>query len=221
MDVVVLSASPRPDGNSRALADALVDGAQGAGHSAQVFDLNERTNGFLRDCRTCRGADGECSIRDGYRELLLDHVLHANALVYATPLYWYGIAASLKNWFDRTVCYLSGSYPDAQRVMEQLRGTRVALLISSEERYPGATLGVVAQVQEMARYMHQPFVGVVQGVGNKRGEVARDPADPLAAARRLGRELETLHHTDYRIDTERPGRVWGDPAEPIGPYRDA
>lgn len=221
MDVVVLSASPRPDGNSRALADALADGARGAGHRAEVLDLNQHASGFLRDCRACRGADGECTIADGYRELLFEHVLPADAIVYATPLYWYGMAASLKNWIDRTVCYLSASHPRSAEVMERMIGKRTALLISSEERYPGATHAVVAQIQEMARYLHQPFVGVVNGVGNRRGEVARDPADPLAAAARLGAELATLHHTDYRIDTPRPGAVWGDPAAPLRAYGDS
>ncbi len=222
MKVTVLSASPRPDGNSRALADALVRGAEGAGHDARLFDLNAHTGGgFLRDCRSCRGADGECSIADGFRDLLFDHVLPADALVYATPLYWYGMAASLKNWFDRTVCYLSASHPRSGEAIEAMTGKRVALLIASEERYPGATLGTVAQVQEMTRYLDQQFVGVVNGIGNRRGEIARDPSDPLAAATRLGAELGTLRHTDYRLRSERPGAVWGDdPNAHVGTYAD-
>lgn len=220
MEIAVLAASPRPDGNSRALADALADGAREAGHDARVFDLNEHASGFLRDCRACRRADGECSIDDGYRALLFDHVLPAGALVYATPIYWYGMAASLKSWFDRMVCYTSASHPASAEVVAGLAGKRIALLLSFEERYPGVTLPVVAQVQEMARYMSQPFAGVVHGVGNRRGEVARDPSDPLAAARRLGAELETLHHTDYRLETPRPGAVWGDAGAPLGAYGD-
>jgi len=222
MKVTILAASPRPDGNSRALAEALADGARGAGHEAQVFDLNAHAGGgFLRDCRSCRGGDGECSIADGYRALLFDRVLPADALVYATPLYWYGMAASLKNWFDRTVCYLSASHPRSGEVIEAMTGKRVALLIASEERYPGATLGTVAQVQEMTRYLDQRFVGLVQGVGNRRGEIARDPSDPLAAAARLGADLATLHYSDHRLRTERPGAVWGDEAGArVGTYAD-
>lgn len=221
MKAVALVASPRPDGNSRALADALAAGARGAGHNAEVFDLNQWASGFLRDCRTCRQADGECSIEDGYRRLLFEHVLAADALVYATPLYWYGMAASLKNWFDRTVCYLSASHPRSPEVIDRMSGKRVALLIASEERYPGSSLGTIAQVQEMTRYLGQEFVGVVQGIGNRRGEVALDPSEPLAAAARLGAELWNLRYTDYRIRSERPGAVWGDPGAPTGAYSDS
>jgi multimeric flavodoxin WrbA len=212
MNIVVLAASPRPDGNSRALARALMDGAEGAGHATRLIDLNKPIAGFLRDCRSCRRPNGECSISDGYRDLLLNDVLPADALVYATPLYWYGMAAVLKNYFDRMVCYISASFPSSGELIERMTGKRVALLISSEERYPGAALGLIAQVQEMSRYLHQPMVGVIQGVGNTRGEVQSDPTDPVSAARQLGAQISSLHHSDYRVDSQRPKTVW--PATP-------
>lgn len=202
------------------MADALIAGAREAGHSGEVFDLNEWTAGFLRDCRACRRADGECSIDDRYRDLLFGQVLGADALVYATPLYWYGMAASLKNWFDRTICYLSGSYPGSERVMDGLSGKRVVLLIASEESYPGSSLGMVAQIQEMTRYLDQKLVGVVQGVGNRRGEVTLDPDDPLGRCRDLGRDLWDRRYTDFSLRSERPGAVWGDPDDPSSTYLD-
>jgi hypothetical protein len=48
----------------------------------------------------------------------------------------------------------------------------------------------------------------VRGIGNKRGDVLRDPSDPLAAAHELGRTLFDRQATDYRIDTERAGSTW-------------
>lgn len=224
MHVLVLSASPRATGNSRLMATALMEGAREAGHTAALADLNESMRGgFLRDCRSCRGADGSCSIDDGYERLLREEVARADALVYATPLYWYGIAAVLKNFFDRMVCYTSGSHPQAAAMTAGLTDKRSALLLSSEESYTGASLGILAQLQEMSRYLRHDFVGFVNGVGNKRGEVAADPADPLGAARALGGTLFERRHSDYRIDTPRPNAVWGPPTEagePVGAYED-
>jgi multimeric flavodoxin WrbA len=221
MKVLILAASPRVDGNSRALATALREGAEAAGHTVGLVDLNEvMTGGFLRDCRRCRRPDGTCSIEDGYHALLRDHVGAADALVYATPLYWYGIAAVLKNFFDRMVCFVSGSFPESEQMVEALAGKRSALLLSSEERYPGASLGVVAQLQELSRYLHHEFVGVVNGVGNKRGEVALDPSGPLDAAHELGRRLFELTYTDFRIDSERSNAVWSRRDGALGVYED-
>lgn len=221
--VLVLSASPRKDGNSRRLAAALAEGAGEAGHEAAVADLNEAmTGGFLRDCRVCRRADGTCSIEDGYERLLRDRVAAADALVYATPLYWYGMAATLKNFFDRMVCYTSASHPDSVALTAGLTGKRSALLLTAEESYSGASLAVIAQLQEMSRYLHHEFVGSVIGVGNRRGEVEADPSDPVEAAFDLGRRLFEIHHSDYRVDTKRHNAVWGAPdeAEPTGAYED-
>lgn len=208
MHCAVLCASPRKDGNSWALAEAFAEGARAGNGTAQLVDLNEATSGFLRDCRACRRPDGGCSIEDGYSEMLLEQLLPADAWVYATPLYYYGMAAVLKNFFDRLVCYMSASYPDSDAVSDAIRGKRSALLMSAEERNQAAGLAVINQVQEVSRYLHQPFVGVVVGIGNRRGEVRFDPTDPLAAARELGATIGTAHHSDYNMDTERPNAVW-------------
>jgi hypothetical protein len=85
---------------------------------------------------------------------------------------------------------------------------RSALLMSAEETFATASLGVVSQLQEISRYIHHEFLGVIYGVGNKRGEVAFDPAAPLVAARRLGTQFFERHHSDYNLEAERPNAVW-------------
>ena len=224
--VLVLCASPRRDGNSRMLGEAVLEGAERAGHSPKLIDLGDTMAGMLRDCRSCRLADGRCGIADGYAELIHEHVLPAHALVYATPLYWYGMSATLKNFFDRLVCYVSASYPGRDLVVDGLKHKRVALLLASEEQYPTAGTAVTWQTQEMSRYLHQEFVAVVNGIGNTRGEVRFDPANPLGVARELGTRIFDIHHSDDDIDAERPNAVWAAARETqydaeFSPYADA
>ncbi len=204
MNVLVVNASPRRDGNSARLASASAEGARDAGHTVAVIHLDDHLQHFLRDCRRCRDEHGQCTIDDGYERLLRDQVLPAEAIVLSTPLYWYGVSGQLKTFFDRMFCFIAASQPDSDRFVTGLSGKRLAVLISSEETYPGAALALVHQIQEYARYTHSAFVGVVRGIGNRRGDVELDPADPLGAARELGRTLAQRQSTDYRIDTERP-----------------
>ncbi|MEO3788639.1 flavodoxin family protein [Nonomuraea sp. B10E15] len=208
MKALALSASPRKDGNSRLLAETVLEGAASRGHEVELADLTDAVAAPLRDCRTCRQADGACSIGDGYETLLRRQVLPADALVLATPLYWYGVAGQLKIFIDRLFCYIKAGYPDSAEVTRRLVGKRMAVVVSSEETYPGSMVGVTAQMQELARYLHHDLVGVVRGVANSRGEVARDPADPLAQAYGLGTRLFEGHVSDHRIDTVRNGVVW-------------
>jgi multimeric flavodoxin WrbA len=206
--VLVLASSPRRDGNSARLAAAAAEGARAAGHEVRLEHLDDHMRHFLRDCRRCRDAEGRCTIDDGYEALLRDRVLDADGIVFATPIYWYGVSGQLKTFFDRLFCFIAASEPDADRFVAGLTRKRLALVVSSEETYPGAALALIHELQEYARYTHSDLVGVVRGIGNKRGDVLQDPSDPLAAAHELGRTLFDLQATDYRIDTERPGSTW-------------
>jgi hypothetical protein len=85
---------------------------------------------------------------------------------------------------------------------------RIGVLISCEESYVGATQGVIAQFQELTRYLRQDLVGVVVGNANSRGEIVHDPGDPVSCARDLGARLFDIQVTDYRLDTVRSNRVW-------------
>jgi multimeric flavodoxin WrbA len=208
MKVLAISSSPRRNGNSALLAQSILKGVTAAGHTSEFVYLDDYLQGFLRDCRLCRNAEGQCTINDRFETLLRDKVLPADAMVLATPLYWYGISGQLKTFFDRMFCYIAASCPDAEATVSRLCGKRIALALSSEESYVGAPLGVLHQIQEYARYTHSLFVGVVHGIGNRRGEVLSDPGSPLSQAYDLGKRLFDIHQTDYRIDTPRASSVW-------------
>lgn len=206
--LLILVGSPRREGNSATLGGAVERGARAAGTRVALRHLDDHITHFLRDCRTCRREDGQCSIDDGFRELFFDEFLPADGVVFCSPVYWYGLSAQTKAFFDRTFCYYAASYPDSPTVIRGMMNKRIGLVLTSEETYPGATLGIVHQIQEYSRYTHSEFAGLVRGIGNRRGEVAADPAGPIDEAERLGKELFLRKSTDYRIDTDRPGGVW-------------
>lgn len=192
------------------MAEAVKQGAETAGSSVTLRHLDDYLDSFLRDCRTCRGKDGECSINDSFRPLFFDDFLPSDGVVFCTPVYWYGVSAQTKAFFDRTFCYYAASYPESAGVIDRMSRKRIGLVLASEETYPGASLGIIHQIQEYARYTHSDLVDVVRGIGNRRGEVDRDPGAPLAAAKKLGSGLFARSTSDYRIDTERSSRVWGE-----------
>ena len=209
MRTLVISASPREDGNSHMMAQAAIDGAVAAGHNVEHVFLADYVERMLGNCRTCRRqTDRLCSLDDRYSELLLDKMLPADGIIYAMPLYFYGMPARLKTIFDRLFCYTSNSAPQQDHVIGGIMGKKVAVLISCEESYQGATNGVIAQFQELTRYLNQDLVGVAVGRANSRGEITHDPSAPLDEAKRIGSQLYDIRVTDYRLDTERSSKVW-------------
>lgn len=212
MKVLVISASPREDGNSHLLAEAACAGAESAGHEVEHVFLDQYVDRMLDNCRSCRTAAGFCSLDDRYESLLLDKMLPADGIIYAMPLYFYGMPARLKTVFDRLFCYTANSAPQQEQVVDGITDKTVGVLISCEESYVGATAGVIAQFQELTRYLDQSLAGVVVGNANSRGEIACDPADPLSRARDLGARLFDIRVTDYRLTTPRSNKVW----DPVG-----
>jgi multimeric flavodoxin WrbA len=209
MKTLVITASARDDGNSDVLARAAVDGARAAGHEVEHVYLADYVERMLDNCRTCRRLDDRlCSLDDRYGELLLEKMLPADGIVYSMPLYFYGMPGRLKTVFDRLFCYTANSAPQQEQVIDGIMNKKVAVLISCEESYQGATVGVVAQFQELTRYLNQDLVGVIVGRANSRGEIALDPSDPVSAASRLTERLYETPVTDYRLDTVRSNKVW-------------
>lgn len=208
MRALVLSSSPRRNGNSAALAETALKGLHSAGHEAELLFADDVLSGFLRDCRQCRRPDGECNIADGFREAFFEYFLPADGFIAATPIYWYGMSAQLKTFFDRMFCYVAASHPLSVSTVGRMTGKRLGLLLSSEETFPGVGAGIVHQMQEYARYTNSTFVGTVHAYGNARGDIARDPGQPLQRAEAFGQTFFTSHASDYRIDTPRSGRVW-------------
>src|SRR5262249_3840206 len=116
MKAFVLSSSPRRDGNSALLAQEVAGGLQDSGHDPALLHADDFLSAFLKDCRRCRGADGQCTIKDGFQSVFLDHYLPAEGFIAATPIYWYGMSAQLKAFFDRMFCDIAASSPRSAEV---------------------------------------------------------------------------------------------------------
>jgi multimeric flavodoxin WrbA len=208
LKLLILVGSPRRAGNSATLARAAQRGAEATGAQVSLRFVDDFISSFLRDCRSCRLPSGECSITDQFRTLFFEDFIPAQGVIFCSPVYWYGLSAQTKAFFDRTFCYYAASYPDSASVIDGMSRKRIGLVLASEETYPGASLGIVHQIQEFSCYTHSEFVGIVRGVGNSRGEVTCDPSAPSLAAEQLGREIFSRKYSDYRLDTQRSGRVW-------------
>ncbi|MGN0055513.1 MAG: flavodoxin family protein, partial [Atopobiaceae bacterium] len=91
--VLIVSSSPRKNGNSETLADAFAKGAREAGHSVETVHLREKQLGFCRGCLACLKL-GHCVIQDDAVEIAAK--MHdADVLVFATPVYYYSVCGQL------------------------------------------------------------------------------------------------------------------------------
>ncbi len=208
--LLALSFSARPDGNSRAVAQAVVDGAIEAGHAGELVHVPDHVTGLFRHCKECRDAQGNCTIDDGYRSLLFDKFLPADGIVWATPIYWYGASSQMKNFLDRWFCYYSEGNETfgTGTFVERMLDKKAALVVSSEENSIAVRMPIIQEMIMLCDYLHHELIGMVQTTANSRTDVHNDPNKPLEAAFELGRHFFDIHETNYRANVERDTKIW-------------
>jgi multimeric flavodoxin WrbA len=103
VNTIVIYASPNQNGLTAACAAAAAEGARRAGSAVEEICLNQQHVGMCQACDegwgTCR-TEHECKLENGFQALHA-RVLHADALVLVTPVYWGDLSESAKAFTDR------------------------------------------------------------------------------------------------------------------------
>lgn len=100
-NLLILSGSPRKNGNSDILCDEFARGAIDAGHNVEKIRVSEKNIGYCRACYACKKS-GICAIKDDMADIL-QKMIDADVIVLSSPVYFYSIDAQLKALIDRTV----------------------------------------------------------------------------------------------------------------------
>lgn len=100
--VLILSGSPRKNGNSDLLCNEFYRGAIEAGHIVEKIRIQEKNISCCKACYACQN-NGICVIKDDMAEIM-QKMIDCDVLVLASPVYFYSIDAQLKMVIDRSVC---------------------------------------------------------------------------------------------------------------------
>jgi NAD(P)H dehydrogenase (quinone) len=128
MNVLIVYAHPEPTSFTAALKDAAVRALSSAGHRVEVSDLyDERFNPVAGRHDFMHAADParfhyqseqlNASRTGGFAADLVreqERLQRADLLVFVFPLWWGGLPAIVKGWFDR-VCAYGVAYADGKR----------------------------------------------------------------------------------------------------------
>ena len=176
--VLILSTSPRKAGNSAALAERFAEGAREAGHRVETVSLHDKTIGFCKGCLACQQTQ-KCVIRDDM-DAVLEKMLHADVIVFATPIYFYEMSGQMKTLLDRT----NPLFPQDYAFRD------IYLLASAAESEESAVDGAVNGLNGwIACFEKTRLCGVVRGVGaTEPGDMAALP-NLLQDAYEMGRKV--------------------------------
>ena len=103
--VVVISTSLHPGSNSKALAERFAEGAKTAGNDVEFISLRGKEIKFCVGCLSCQKT-GACVFKDDV-PAIMDMVLNADVVCWATPIYYYEMSGQMKTLIDR----MNAMYP--------------------------------------------------------------------------------------------------------------
>ena len=106
--VIVISTSLRAGSNSDMLADKFIEGALAAGNEVEKITLSGKNIGVCKGCLACQKL-GKCVIDDD-ANAIMQKVLEAEVVCWATPIYYYEMSGQMKVLIDRMNAMYSLDY---------------------------------------------------------------------------------------------------------------
>ena len=181
--MLIVSGSPRRSGNCSVLIDAFCRGASASGHAIDVVRLHDLVIRPCAACRSCKAADElDCVINDDMRPLY-EKVRNAEALVIASPIYWWSLSAQTKLFLDRCDA-LEGP---GGNVLQQ-KPVGVLLTHGGETAESSGAIHAMRLFESAADYIGFDLAGIVHGMAWEEGEIRGNP-EVIAQAEDLGREM--------------------------------
>jgi len=184
-NIVLLSGSPRKGGNTDIMAQAFVEGARSAGKNVRLFRVADMKIGGCLGCDGCEREGISCIQKDDMHQVI-EALLEAEALVLASPAYYFSVSAQLKLAIDRFYALSRICAKEKKEIPIK----RAALLMPCQDPTTDTAGGAVAMLELMCDYHKFKWENcgaiIITDVNNP-GDVAGH-AD-LEKARELGRTL--------------------------------
>ena len=159
LKIAVLNGSPKK-GNTAAMVDAFVKGAEEAGHEVEVLHVGKMKIGGCLACEYCHGkGEGKCIQKDDM-EKVMPAYLDSDMVVYASPIYYFDVTAQLSAAIQRV--YAIG---------KPVKATSAALLLSSASTDP--YVGAIATYKAMLGFMGLTDKGIITAAGDENGSQAK------------------------------------------------
>ena len=172
--IVVITGSPRKNGNSFAMTDAFIKAAEAKGHTVTRFDAALKSVGGCNDCKTCYKTGKACSFDDDFNKIA-PSILEADAVVFTTPVYWYSFPAQIKGVIDKMFSFCIAG--------KDVAGKECALITCCEEDDIAVMDGVRIPYEKTIELLQWKSVGevLVPGVLNV-GDIDKTDGCQKAAA---------------------------------------
>lgn len=179
--ILILKSSPRPLGNSAVLAEQAANGAKEAGANVESFFLPGMNIRACDGCDFCQNG-GVCIVEDDM-QTLYPKLLAADAILLASPIYWFTYTAQLKTFIDRWYALWNSKHDAFQG-----KSFGVILTYGDTDLYTSGGINAIHTLETMFRFLRVKHVEWVYGSLMDIGDAQKDP-ELMQKAYHMGNHL--------------------------------
>jgi multimeric flavodoxin WrbA len=163
------------------LADQLAAGAKASGAKVDSIYLHGLDIRACDACDLCELGKG-CVINDDMQGLY-PKLEAADAIVLASPVYWFTFSAQMKLCIDRWYAYQSSDW-------QELQCKKFALILTygDADLYTSGGINAINTLETMCRFLNAEIAGMVYGTMSDVGD-AEKQTELMEKAYQLGCEL--------------------------------
>ncbi len=164
-NVLGIIGSPRKRGNTDVLVSRILDGARENAANTETGWLADLKISECDGCHACWKGKHVCSKADDMTDLY-PKIIASDAIVFGTPVYWFGPTAIMKCFIDRFV------YFNCTDTRKKIRNKAAVIAVPFEDRTYETSRLVVEFFEKSLDYLEMRLIDkiLVPGV-TKRGEV--------------------------------------------------
>ena len=135
--VLILNGSPRRGGNTEILCQRFAEGARVAGHEVETVRVCDKDIRYCTGCDSCVKT-GRCVFKDDM-EGIRESMMAADAIVFASPVYFYTITAQIKTLIDRMVPFYTKLHDKSVYIIVAAADPEESMLELAVDAFRGLT----------------------------------------------------------------------------------
>jgi multimeric flavodoxin WrbA len=181
--ITIILGSPRRSGNSATLAARVAEGAEAKGAEVETVYLNGLD---IKPCQGCGKCQEDslvgCAIQDDMTPLYAK-LKESDAVVIASPVYWFNFSAQTKVFLDRLFAVGVG-----EKNIFKGKSAALILTFADPDPFTSGAVNALRTFQDTCRYLEANIAGMIYGSAYGVGEI-KENQDVMDKAVSLGERL--------------------------------
>lgn len=158
MQVITLLGSAKKKGNTATVLGWVEEELSAQGHDVERIYLHDKDVGGCLGCAKCREhADEIACVQEDGAIPILEKMISAGAVLYASPIYFWEFTAQMKALIDRSYSLVTNYHkPGHTSLME---GKRIGLLVTGASGYEENAEGMFTAFDRIAGFLKAEKAG--------------------------------------------------------------